>query len=61
MPIYEYECPKCGATFEDFTRIPTTKNIKCKKCGHDMNRIVSKSTFHLKGGGWAEDGYATKT
>ena len=54
MPIYEYECKKCDKTKEILTS--QYQHIEwCKTCGEEMKRLISRSTFHLKGGGW----YAT--
>jgi putative FmdB family regulatory protein len=63
MPIYEFECKKCGTIFEALMprRENNPKGIKCIKCNGIAKIIeISKSNFHLKGGGWAEDGYANK-
>lgn len=57
MPIYEYECPKCKNTFEVLKRITDDSLELCKICRVNMVKIISQSTFHLKGFGWARDGY----
>ena len=60
MPVYQYECPKCGAKEEV---IKSIKDIDlpevCPVCSkYDMKRIIGNAGgFRLKGGGWAEDGY----
>ncbi len=48
MPIFEYQCPKCGAEFEEIVN-STEKKIKCLKCGSEK---VEKrlSTFAPKSG-----------
>jgi putative FmdB family regulatory protein len=55
MPIYEYKCQKCGEEFEVFQGIadPTVKS--CKFCKGSVRKLMSLSSFHLKGNGW----YAT--
>ena len=63
MPIYEYECPECGNSAELIYISEKEANngfVKCGKCGKKMKRVVSLSTFILKGGGWADDGYNKK-
>jgi len=59
MPIYEYECPKCGHIQEEL--ILTENDIpKCVECGSNVKRIMSAGNFILKGKGWAKDGYGLK-
>ena len=42
MPIYEYECQKCGEKFEDFSPLGEHENkLKCPKCNNEMKRICS--------------------
>jgi len=55
MPINEFRCI-CGEEREELVAIGTN-SIKCQKCGKDMKKIISLSSFHLKGGGWASSGY----
>lgn len=54
MPIYEYQCAKCGEVKEIITS--TYQHVEwCKKCGSEMTRTVSTGTnFILKGEGWYE-------
>lgn len=53
MPIYEYKCKKCGAVSEFFKRISANdKTEVCPECGGQAIRIVSPSSFILKGSGW---------
>ena len=62
MPIYEYRCPACGAVVEILQRMNAPAPI-CVECSQDaaqapaMVKQVSRSSFVLKGGGWASDGY----
>lgn len=59
MPIYEYECEKCGHRFELWrTLSQDTKKARCPKDGAACKKVISLSNFHLKGGGWAKDGYS---
>ena len=57
MPVYEFEC-SCGNETESLEPMGT-KTIKCKNCGKDMKKIISKSSFILKGSGWAFDNYGS--
>ena len=57
MPIYEYRCPKCNATFEEWLRhADDAATCVCPSCNGEARRIISSTTFVLKGGGW----YATE-
>lgn len=55
MPIYEYYCKTCGVIKENFQpKIDDNpKWITCKKCKKRMQRIMSLSSFSLKGDGWS--------
>ena len=59
MPIYEYECPACEKVFEVHQGINDNPLTSCSVCGGDVKKMVSMSSFHLKGGGWYSDGYAS--
>jgi len=53
MPIYEYECRKCGETHEILQKISEPLKRKCPSCGAmSLKKLVSASAFHLKGSGW---------
>jgi len=57
MPLYEYECAKCG-TFEVNQRITEPALTSCPECkGKKVNRLISTSSFSLKGDGWYRDLY----
>jgi putative FmdB family regulatory protein len=57
MPIYEYQCPNCG-TFEVTQRITENPLKKCPTCKAKVERIISNTSFILKGGGWYATDYA---
>jgi putative FmdB family regulatory protein len=62
VPLYEYECMTCGVGWEELQRVSDTPTTSCPDCGANAaKRLVSKGSFVLKGGGWAQDGYSTKT
>lgn len=58
MPIYEYECPACEKVFEVQQRISDDPLKTCPKCKGTVKKLVSVSSFQLKGGGWYSDGYS---
>jgi len=61
MPIYEYLCEKCGHEFEREQRISDPPARSCPECrGRKVTRLISRTAFVLKGGGWYADGYASK-
>ncbi len=60
MPIYEYECTKCGHQTEVWQRITDQSVTKCERCKGKMRRLISQSSFHLKGTGWYVTDYASK-
>lgn len=56
MPIYEYRCEACGAPKEAIQKMSDAPLTKCEVCGADaLQRVMSRTSFVLKGGGW----YAT--
>lgn len=58
MPVYEYEC-ECGHIFEETHSIKEDSSTsKCPKCSKKARKVPSLVDFHLKGGGWAKDGYS---
>ena len=58
MPIYEYQCPKCQHTFEEWVKASESHGQElCPKCGEPSPRIMSQTSFVLKGGGWYVDDY----
>ncbi len=60
MPVYEYRCRKCGAEFEEWQRITDSPVDKCKSCGGKASRLISQSSFVLKGTGWYVTDYGRK-
>ena len=58
MPVYEFQCKKCGQVTEELVRMDT-KSIECPKCHEQAKKIISACSFELKGGGWYADGYAS--
>ena len=60
MPIYEYSCGKCGKTIEVIQRFSDKPLKKHEKCGGSLSKLISASSFHLKGTGWYKTDYAPK-
>lgn len=59
MPIYEYRCDKCG-TFEVTQRITEKPLGKCPTCKSKVKKLISNTSFQLKGTGWYITDYARK-
>ena len=59
MPIYEYVCQKCG-TFEVTQRITEKPLGKCPTCKGKIRKLISNTSFQLKGTGWYITDYARK-
>ncbi len=59
MPIYEYECRKCGHHTELLQKFSDPSITKCELCQGRMRKLISQSTFHLKGSGWYVTDYAS--
>ena len=55
MPIYEYECTKCGHYLEALQKIADKPLRECPECGkHALKRLISAPMFRLSGSGWYE-------
>ncbi|MBW2109002.1 MAG: zinc ribbon domain-containing protein [Deltaproteobacteria bacterium] len=61
MPIYEYECRKCGRIIEAYQKFSDAPLKKCDKCSGKLQKLISHSTFHLKGTGWYVTDYANRS
>lgn len=59
MPIYVYGCQDCGAEEEHIQRFSDPPVTECASCGGRLHKQVTSAAFHLKGGGWYKDGYAS--
>ena len=57
MPIYEYRCEKCG-DFEQTQRISDPPLDRCPTCRRKVRRLISNTSFQLKGSGWYVTDYA---
>lgn len=61
MPIYEYECTSCGKVTEVMQKFSDAPLTICPSCGGSLRKLISLSTFHLKGTGWYVTDYAHKS
>ncbi len=61
MPIYEYVCDKCGQSFEVWQKMSEDAlETHEGECGGPVRRVISATSFTLKGGGWYKDHYGLK-
>ncbi len=61
MPIYEYQCQKCGNELEALQKISDAPLTDCPECGaSELRKKVSAAAFRLKGGGWYETDFKDK-
>ena len=61
MPIYEYECQKCGHTLEALQKFSDKPLRECPECGrHQLKRLVSAPLFRLAGSGWYETDFKSE-
>ncbi len=61
MPIYEYQCTQCHTVFEEWLSINSaTETEPCPECKGEAHRIISNTTFVLKGGGWYTTEYGNR-
>jgi len=64
MPVYEYQCSACKRIQEAFQKISDPPLAICPRCKGSLTKIISHSSFHLKGSGWYVTDYGgakTKT
>jgi putative FmdB family regulatory protein len=59
MPIYEYQCENCRRLTETLLKVGEKGPKKCPHCGGKLTRVISRTSFQLKGGGWYKDLYAS--
>jgi putative FmdB family regulatory protein len=59
MPIYEYQCKKCGQ-FEIMQKITDRSLTRCPTCQSKVTKLMSNTSFQLKGSGWYITDYGRK-
>ena len=60
MPLYEYQCKKCGHRFEKIQKFSDKMVKKCPECGGPVEQLVSAPAVQFKGSGWYATDYAKK-
>ena len=61
MPLYEYQCTQCGKIEEAIQKFSDAPLTTCRHCSGELNKLISQSSFHLKGTGWYVTDYANKS
>lgn len=61
MPLYEYKCKECNESFEVLQKINSRPLEKCIHCSGSVEKLISVSSFQLKGSGWYVSDYKNKT
>ena len=59
MPIREYKCKDCGNYIEVIQGINEKPLEKCEQCGGKLEKLISNSSFVLKGSGWYKTDYSS--
>lgn len=60
MPMYEYRCRSCRDEFEVTQKITDSPLKQCPKCNGDVDKLISHTSFVLKGSGWYQTDYGRK-
>ena len=60
MPLYEYQCAECGGIEEAIQKFSDAPLTACRHCSGKLNKLISQSSFHLKGTGWYVTDYSKK-
>ncbi|RPI36228.1 MAG: zinc ribbon domain-containing protein [Nitrospiraceae bacterium] len=60
MPIYEYVCEKCNSHLEIIQKITEEPLTTCPDCKGQLKKMISNTSFVLKGTGWYVTDYASK-
>lgn len=61
MPIYEYECKKCGHRFERIQKFSDKPVTRCPECGGKVEQLLHAPAVQFKGSGWYVTDYARKS
>ena len=62
MPIYEFECSVCSRVSEHIMKISDKNPEVCPCCqsGNSLTKLMSRTSFVLKGQGWYETDFKKK-
>jgi putative FmdB family regulatory protein len=58
MPLYDYECAKCGKVFEVRQKFSDEPLKTHEGCGGEVTKLLSAPAFQFKGSGWYITDYA---
>jgi putative FmdB family regulatory protein len=58
MPLYQYRCEDCEKVFEEIQKFSDPPLTNCPECNGKLVKLISKSSFELRGKGWSKDGYS---
>lgn len=58
MPLYEYQCGKCGSVFEVIQKFSDQPLAVHESCGGAVERLISAAALQFKGAGWYVNDYA---
>lgn len=61
MPLYEYQCKKCGHRFEKIQKFSDKPIKKCPECGGAVEQMITAPAVQFKGSGWYVTDYAKKS
>lgn len=59
--MYEYECPKCQEVLEVIQKFSDAPLTECPKCKGPISKLISRTSFQLKGSGWYASDYKKST
>jgi putative FmdB family regulatory protein len=57
LPIYEYRCDECGASFEVMQKMSDDPLTECEKCGGTLRKVLHPVAIHFKGSGFYTTDY----
>jgi len=60
MPLYEYRCKACSKEIEVMQKFSDPRLETCESCGGELKKLVSNTSFILKGTGWYVTDYGRK-
>ena len=60
MPLYEYQCKKCGNRLERIQKFSDKPLTKCPECGGPLEKLISQSAVQFKGSGWYVSDYGRR-
>jgi putative FmdB family regulatory protein len=52
MPVYEYQCTECNKEFEIMQKMTDEPLSECSECGGKLKKLITHTSFVLKGTGW---------